>query len=153
MALRDADRGAGDCGVPRPAARSPDRLPAKRAAERKDPLSQTDCLFCRIAQGEIPADLVRSDPEVVAFRDIHPQAPTHILIIPRKHIASVSDLSDVNADLMGKLFLAARDLAREEGISEAGYRMVVNAGPDAGQTVFHVHLHLLGGRGMGWPPG
>lgn len=116
-------------------------------------MSQTNCLFCRIARGEIPADIVRSDPEVVAFRDLHPQAPTHILIIPREHIASVSDLSDLNADLMGKLFLVARDLAREEGISEAGYRMVVNSGPAAGQTVFHVHLHLLGGRGMGWPPG
>lgn len=116
-------------------------------------MSDTDCLFCRIAQGEIPADLVRSDPDVVAFRDIHPQAPTHILVIPRKHIASVSELGRGDADVMGKLFLAAKDLAREEGISEGGYRMVVNAGPAAGQTVYHIHLHLLGGRGMGWPPG
>jgi histidine triad (HIT) family protein len=116
-------------------------------------LSNSDCLFCRIAQGEIPAELVRTDPEVVAFRDIHPQAPTHILIIPRKHVSSVRELADTDAELMGKLFLAARDLAREEGISETGYRMVVNAGAGAGQTVFHIHLHLLGGRGMGWPPG
>jgi histidine triad (HIT) family protein len=90
---------------------------------------------------------------VVAFRDIHPQAPTHILIIPRKHVSSVRELDDADAGLMGNLFLAARDLAREEGISEDGYRMVVNAGAGAGQTVFHIHLHLLGGRGMGWPPG
>ena len=116
-------------------------------------MSDSNCLFCRIAQGEIPADLVRSDPDLVAFRDIHPQAPTHILIIPRKHIASVNELGEGDTDLMGKLFLAARDLAREEGISDPGYRMVVNAGPAAGQTVFHLHLHLLGGRGMGWPPG
>ncbi|MFH1762941.1 MAG: histidine triad nucleotide-binding protein [Gemmatimonadota bacterium] len=116
-------------------------------------MSESNCLFCRIAEGEIPADIVRSDPEVVAFRDIHPQAPTHILIIPREHITSVGDLADRDADLMGKLFLVARDLAREEGISEGGFRMVVNSGPAAGQTVLHVHLHLLGGRGMGWPPG
>ena len=111
------------------------------------------CLFCRIVAGEIPADIVRSDEDLVAFRDLHPQAPTHLLLIPRKHIASVSDLSPEDAETMGKLFLAAKDLAQEEGIEDGGYRMVVNAGPDAGQTVFHIHLHLLGGRGMGWPPG
>ncbi len=116
-------------------------------------MSDTDCLFCTIAQGGIPADLVYSDPEVLAFRDIHPQAPTHILIIPRNHVASVSELDGSDAELMGKLFLVAKELAREEGISEDGYRMVINAGPAAGQTVFHIHLHLLGGRGMGWPPG
>jgi histidine triad (HIT) family protein len=97
--------------------------------------------------------MVRSDSDLVAFRDIQPQASTHILIIPRKHIPSVSELAPVDAEIMGKLFLAAKDLAREEGIEEGGYRMVVNAGPDAGQTVFHIHLHLLGGRRMGWPPG
>jgi len=112
-----------------------------------------DCLFCRIAGGEIPADVIHSDPEVVAFRDINPQAPTHVLIIPRKHIVSVSDLDSDEAGLMGQLFLVARDLAKEEGIAEDGYRMVVNAGPDGGQTVFHVHLHLLGGRALRWPPG
>jgi len=120
---------------------------------RKDPVSNPDCLFCRIAAGEIPAEIVRSDPEVIAFRDINPQAPTHILIIPRKHIPSVSGLEVGEAAIMGKLFLAAKELAQEEGISEGGYRMVVNAGRDAGQTVFHIHLHLLGGRGMAWPPG
>lgn len=111
------------------------------------------CLFCRIAAGEIPADVVRSDDDLVAFRDINPQAPSHILLIPRKHISSVSELSREDAEVMGKLFLGAKELAREEGIEEGGYRMVVNAGPNAGQTVFHIHLHLLGGRGMGWPPG
>lgn len=116
-------------------------------------MSDSNCLFCRIARGEIPADVVRSDPDVVAFRDINPQAPTHILIIPRKHLASVAEMGPDDAELIGKLFLAAKELAREEGIVEGGYRMVVNAGPDAGQTVFHVHLHLLGGRAMGWPPG
>ena len=116
-------------------------------------MSESDCLFCRIAQGQIPADVVRSDSEVVAFRDLHPQAPTHILIIPRKHIASVSELKGTDAHLMGKLYLMAKELAQEEGIAEEGYRMVVNAGADAGQTVFHIHLHLMGGRGMGWPPG
>ena len=113
----------------------------------------TDCLFCRIVRGEIPASLVYSDPEVVAFRDIHPQAPTHILIIPRAHIPSVNELASGDAELMGKLFLVARELAGEEGVSGDGFRMVVNAGPAAGQTVFHIHLHLLGGRDMGWPPG
>jgi len=112
-----------------------------------------DCLFCRIAGGEIPADVIYSDPEMVAFRDINPQAPTHVLIIPRKHIASVAALDSAEAGLMGRLFLVARDLAQEEGIAEDGYRMVVNAGPDGGQTVFHVHLHLLGGRALKWPPG
>jgi histidine triad (HIT) family protein len=116
-------------------------------------LAHDDCLFCRIASGEIPANVVLETPHLLAFRDINPQAPTHILIIPREHVPSVSEMSEGQAQLMGRLFLAARDLAREEGIQEAGYRMVVNAGPDAGQTVFHVHMHLLGGRGMGWPPG
>ena len=116
-------------------------------------MSESDCLFCRIVDGEIPAEIVRSDSDVVAFRDINPQAPTHILIIPRKHIPSVSRLEAGDAAIMGKLFLAAKELAREEGISDTGYRMVVNAGRAAGQTVFHIHLHLLGGRGMAWPPG
>ena len=124
-----------------------------REAEKEDLLPDSDCLFCRIAEGEIPAELVHSDTEVVAFRDIHPQAPSHILIIPRKHIPSVASLADGDAHLMGKLFLVARKLAEEEGVSEDGYRMVVNAGSAAGQTVFHIHLHLLGGRGMEWPPG
>lgn len=116
-------------------------------------MADPQCLFCRIASGEIPAELVYQTPEVLAFRDISPQAPTHILIIPRTHISSVTDLQEGDSEMMGKLFLAARELARKEGIHEGGYRMVVNAGADAGQTVFHIHMHLLGGRGMGWPPG
>ena len=111
------------------------------------------CLFCRIAAGEIPADIVYSDEEVVAFRDIAPQAPTHILIIPRKHIASVNDLTEDDTEVMGHLFQVARQLAESEGIADDGYRMVLNAGADGGQTVFHIHLHLLGGRPMAWPPG
>ena len=116
-------------------------------------MSDSDCLFCRIAEGSVAADVVREDEHLVAFRDINPQAPTHILIIPRKHIPSVSELKEEDEGLIGKLFLAAKELARAEGIADRGYRMVINAGAEAGQTVFHVHLHLLGGRGMDWPPG
>jgi histidine triad (HIT) family protein len=116
-------------------------------------LTESDCPFCRIAAGDIPAEVVLTTPDLVAFRDINPQAPTHILIIPREHITTVSKLRPPDAEIMGKLFLAARELARKEGIDEDGFRMVVNAGVDAGQTVFHVHMHLLGGRVMGWPPG
>lgn len=116
-------------------------------------MSEADCLFCRIASGEIPAQEVRSTQDLVAFRDINPQAPTHILIVPRKHISSVAKMGEEDAELIGKLFLMARDLAEEEKIAEPGFRMVVNAGADAGQTVLHIHLHLLGGRQMAWPPG
>jgi histidine triad (HIT) family protein len=111
------------------------------------------CLFCRIAAGEIPAKLVYEDDDVVAFRDINPQAPTHILIIPRRHIASVNDLEAGDAELVGRLYLAARELAEREGIAKSGYRLVLNTGPGAGQTVDHIHLHLLGGRPLHWPPG
>ena len=112
-----------------------------------------ECIFCRIAAGEIPAKVVRQDEDTVAFRDINPRAPTHVLVIPRRHIPSVNVLDPGDAALVGKLFLAARDIARSEGVDESGYRMVVNAGPDAGQSVDHIHLHLLGGRGLAWPPG
>ncbi len=111
------------------------------------------CLFCRIARGESPAQIVRATPDLVAFRDLHPQAPTHILIVPRRHLSSVSALEPGDAETVGRLFLAAREIAEAEGIAQGGYRMVINAGPDAGQSVFHLHLHLLGGRGMAWPPG
>jgi histidine triad (HIT) family protein len=137
----------------RASAKIPGPVSTEDERERGDSLTDSDCLFCRILRGEIPAELVHSDPEVVAFRDIHPQAPTHILIIPRAHIPSVNELGSGQAELMGRLFLVARELAGEEGVSEEGYRMVVNAGPAAGQTVFHIHLHLLGGRDMRWPPG
>ena len=109
------------------------------------------CLFCRIVAGEIPAKLVAETPECIAFRDINPQAPTHVLVIPREHVDSLSDTTD--PALVGRLSLLAADIARQEGIAERGYRTVINTGPDAGQTVRHIHLHLLGGREMGWPPG
>ncbi|MGD2153402.1 MAG: histidine triad nucleotide-binding protein [Gemmatimonadales bacterium] len=112
-----------------------------------------DCLFCKIAAGEIPAEKVKEDDDWIAFRDISPQAPTHILIIPREHIATLNDLEPGNAALLGQLFLAAKQIAAEEGIAEPGYRTVVNCNADAGQAVFHIHVHLLGGREMGWPPG
>ncbi|MEO1202047.1 MAG: histidine triad nucleotide-binding protein [Pseudomonadota bacterium] len=112
-----------------------------------------DCLFCKIVAGEIPADIVHETETTIAFRDINPQAPTHILIIPRKHIATINDISDEDRLLVGSLFTTARDVAKQEGLSDSGYRVVMNCGEGAGQTVFHVHLHLLGGRGLTWPPG
>jgi histidine triad (HIT) family protein len=116
-------------------------------------MTNADCLFCRIAAGEIPADVVADDPEVLAFRDISPRAPTHILLIPREHIGSAADLHDERGPMLGRLFAMAARLAREEGISESGFRLVTNAGPDAGQSVDHLHFHLLGGRSFSWPPG
>ena len=112
-----------------------------------------DCLFCKIAAGEIPAEKVKEADDWIAFRDISPQAPTHILIIPREHIATLNDVTPGNQTLLGSLFLAAKQIAAEEGIAESGYRAVVNCNADAGQAVFHIHMHLLGGREMGWPPG
>ena len=113
----------------------------------------TDCLFCRIAAGQIPAQIVFEDDAVVAFRDIHPQAPTHILVIPRQHITTLNDLEGSHADLVGRLVLTGQRLARAEGIADSGYRVLMNCNDDGGQTVYHIHLHLLGGRGMRWPPG
>ena len=110
-----------------------------------------NCLFCRIARKEIPATIVFEDETVVAFRDIDAKAPTHVLVIPRAHVPSLNDAKD--AALLGTLQIAASAIARAEGIAESGYRTVMNCGADAGQTVFHVHLHLLGGRKLGWPPG
>jgi histidine triad (HIT) family protein len=110
-----------------------------------------DCLFCRIARNEIPAKLVAEDEHCVAFRDINPQAPVHVLVIPREHVPSLDQATD--AAMLGRLSLMAADIARKEGVAEAGYRTVINTNAAAGQTVFHVHLHLLGGRSMHWPPG
>ena len=110
-----------------------------------------DCLFCRVARGEIPAAIVAETPETVAFRDINPQAPVHVLVIPREHVASLDDARD--AALVGRLALVAADIARREGVAESGYRTVINTNADAGQSVAHIHLHLLGGRRLGWPPG
>ena len=108
------------------------------------------CLFCRIVRGEIPANIVRQDEHTVAFRDIDPKAPTHILVIPKEHVASLDEATDPT--MVGRLMLAAAEIARSEGITD-GYRTVVNTGAGAGQTVFHIHLHLLGGRKLTWPPG
>lgn len=113
----------------------------------------TDCLFCKIAAGEIAAELVFKNDAVVAFRDINPQAPTHILIIPRRHIATINDIGENDRELLGEMYLVAAELARQEGFAEDGYRVTMNCNEGAGQTVFHIHLHLLGGRRFGWPPG
>jgi histidine triad (HIT) family protein len=110
-----------------------------------------DCLFCKIAGGAIPATIVKRTPRLLAFRDINPQAPTHLLVIPVEHTASLDEARD--GALLGELLLFARDLARELGIAAAGYRVVVNTNADGGQTVAHLHAHLLGGRSMRWPPG
>ena len=112
-----------------------------------------ECLFCRIAAGEVPADIVQQDDLVVSFRDINPKAPTHVLLIPRRHIASAGELSEADSDMLGRLFSVAAKVAREEGIADRGYRLVSNVGAGAGQSVFHLHFHLLGGRSMSWPPG
>jgi histidine triad (HIT) family protein len=110
-----------------------------------------ECLFCGIVQGTIPASKVRENDRFVAFRDINPQAPTHVLVIPRAHCPTLNQASD--AAMLGELVLFARDVALDEGISEDGYRVVINTNAGAGQSVFHIHAHVLGGRRMGWPPG
>lgn len=113
----------------------------------------SDCIFCKIISGEIAGDVVYENEDVLAFRDLNPQAPTHILVIPRRHIATINDLQDADAELLGKMYLAAKEIAKNEGIDEAGYRTIMNCNAGAGQTVFHIHLHVLGGRQMNWPPG
>lgn len=113
----------------------------------------SDCLFCRIVAGDIPGALVRQDDDLVAFKDINPQAPLHVLIVPRRHIASLNDLVPGDDALVGSMFRMAAALAKEQGYHERGYRTVFNTNRDAGQTVFHIHLHLLAGRGLAWPPG
>jgi len=112
----------------------------------------SDCIFCRIAAGEIPAEIVFSDDRVVAFRDTNPQAPTHVLVIPRQHVASAGELAPDHAALLSQLFAAMGEIAVDEALG-SGYRIVTNVGPDAGQTVQHLHFHLLGGRTLDWPPG
>jgi histidine triad (HIT) family protein len=113
----------------------------------------SDCLFCKIVAGSIPAKLVYQDDRAVAFRDINPQAPTHILVVPRQHIASLNDIDDSHAPIVGHLHVVAQKLAHAENVATAGYRVLFNTGAHAGQTVHHIHLHLLGGRTLGWPPG
>ena len=116
-------------------------------------MDSSDCLFCKILGGDIPADIIFESKDVIAFRDLNPQAPTHALIIPRKHVATINDLEEGDEALVGNLFLAAKKIATDEGIADAGYRVAMNCNEAAGQTVFHLHLHLLGGRQMDWPPG
>jgi len=115
--------------------------------------TDTSCLFCKIAARDIPADVVRESDRLLAFRDLHPQAPTHILIIPKEHIRSLAEIEEGHGDLLTDVAQAATQLARAEAIDESGWRLVTNVGPDAGQSVFHLHFHLLGGRRMDWPPG
>jgi histidine triad (HIT) family protein len=117
------------------------------------PADQLDCLFCRIVRGEIPATKVYDDDLVFAFRDIAPRSPTHILVIPKAHIASVADLTEADGPLLGRLFAVTARVARDEGIADAGYRLVSNVGRWGGQTVDHLHFHLMGGRAFEWPPG
>ncbi|MDF1758163.1 MAG: histidine triad nucleotide-binding protein [Legionellaceae bacterium] len=111
------------------------------------------CLFCKIVDGEIPAKIVYNDDEIMAFSDIAPQAPIHLLIIPKTHIATINDASDEHTLLLGKLVKTAKILAKEHGLSESGYRLVFNVNSGGGQEVYHIHLHLLGGRQLSWPPG
>jgi histidine triad (HIT) family protein len=111
------------------------------------------CLFCRIVAGEIPNTQLYSDERVIAFRDLHPQAPLHALVIPREHVSGINAPGAENGKLLAAIISAANAVAREQGVAESGYRLVWNVGPNAGQTVFHLHLHLLGGRRFGWPPG
>jgi histidine triad (HIT) family protein len=113
----------------------------------------SDCLFCRIVKREIPASIVYEDDQVVAFNDINPQAPTHVLVVPKRHIASLNDLQAEDDQIVGEMVRRAATLAKERGLSERGFRTVFNTNRDAGQTVFHIHLHLVGGRTMTWPPG
>ena len=112
-----------------------------------------DCLFCRIASMEVAADIVFEDDTVIAFRDITPKAPVHILLIPREHIRSAASLTDANGPMLGRLFAVAAQIARDEGVAKSGFRMTTNSGAGAGQSVPHLHFHLMGGRQMGWPPG
>ena len=113
----------------------------------------SDCLFCGIIKGEVKGNIVYQDPSVVAFRDVRPQAPVHILIVPRKHVATLLDLGEEDNNLVGHIFQVAASLAKNEGISQNGFRVVANCGSQAGQTVYHIHFHLLGGRSFTWPPG
>ena len=116
-------------------------------------MSLPDCLFCRIVRGAVPAKKVFENERVLAFRDINPQAPVHVLLIPKEHVASLDDLTDAHRDLVAEIHLVGRDVAKQEGLSGNGWRWVANVGADAGQTVPHLHFHLLGRRPLGWPPG
>lgn len=112
-----------------------------------------DCIFCKIIKGELPTDIVFEDKNIVAFNDLHPQAPIHQLVVPKKHISTLNDLTKEDTALVGTMIQTARHLAKKENISETGYRTVFNCNKDGGQVVFHLHLHLIGGRALQWPPG
>jgi histidine triad (HIT) family protein len=116
-------------------------------------MKSADCLFCKIVAGDIPAEIIYESDSAIGFRDVNPQAPTHVLIIPREHIATINDLDAGHETIVGKLYTAAKTIAADEGLADDGYRVVMNCNEAAGQTVFHIHLHLLGGRSLGWPPG
>ena len=116
-------------------------------------MSDTSCIFCKIAAHEVPTEIVHENDRIVAFRDMDPKAPTHILLIPKEHIASIADIEDRHGAVLADIAQAATHLAKTEGIDRSGWRLVTNVGPDAGQSVFHLHVHLLGGRPMQWPPG
>ncbi len=113
----------------------------------------SDCLFCRIVQGSIPAKIIYQDEQTLAFDDINPQAPVHSLVIPKRHVMSVHDLNEADQGLLGRLLMTCNQVARNKGLSDHGFRLVANTGRDGGQTVSHLHFHVLGGRHMGWPPG
>ncbi len=128
----------------------PTERPTDRPADRpRDP----DCIFCRIVAGEIPSNRVAEDDTIIAFRDVAPRAPTHILLVPRDHIASADKLTEMDGELLGRIFATAAEIARSEGIADAGYRIVTNIGEWGGQSVDHLHFHLMGGRAFSWPPG
>jgi histidine triad (HIT) family protein len=116
-------------------------------------MSEQNCLFCQIVAGEISGDIIHRDEHSVAFRDINPQAPTHVLVIPREHLESLDEASRQDEAMLGHLLRVAARVANEQGLTESGYRTVINTGAGAGQSVFHLHLHILGGRPLGWPPG
>ncbi len=113
----------------------------------------SDCLFCKIINNEIPADILYENDHVLAFHDVNPQAPFHVLIIPKNHIATINDIDEAHKEEVANLFLAAKDIAKQQGFADDGYRVVMNCNALAGQTVFHIHLHMLAGRAMSWPPG
>lgn len=116
-------------------------------------MNESDCLFCKVVAGELPAEIIFESETVVAFRDINPKAPTHVLLIPKRHIATINDLVDGDQEIIGEMFLSVARLADDEGFADDGYRVVMNCNAAAGQTVFHIHLHLLAGRQLTWPPG
>lgn len=113
----------------------------------------SDCLFCKIRDGEIPSETVYENDDILAFKDVNPHSPTHVLIVPRKHIATINDLEGEDAKIMGEMMMVAQEIAKTEGVAESGFRLVINTNDDAGQTVHHIHMHLMGGRNMAWPPG